>query len=732
MRLKLRLSVVLAVVGGLLLPAAVGSLVLLDYQKQALTQRLAADHSRLTEILALGIEGSLWNMSPEVGRPLVLSVLGDPRVVHVAVRDARVGPFLAEEHPARRTGHQFTQTRDVLRDGKVIGQVEVEIDSGQFDAELARQRRLLTLTVLGQLLLSLVLIVGLLNARLLAPIRRLMRDSDKLARRDLAVPFRWHRDDELGSLGAGLERTRQALQGLFGELEATNRRLRDDVAQRIAIEDELRRNREHLEERIAARTAELSVAKERAEVASLAKTAFLASISHELRTPLNAILGYTQVLRNDRDLSERAAAGLQTIEQSGELLLTLINDILDLSSIEAGKLELYPDSVGVAAFLRTIGDIIRIKTQEKDLVFEVIAGPDLPAAVQVDEKRLRQVLLNLLSNAVKFTHTGRVGLRVALTGERHDSARLRFEVADTGIGIAPDALRAIFQPFEQAPDVRRRFGGTGLGLAISQRLLALMGSRIEVDSRPGEGSRFCFDLELPIEPGDALAAAELPRRCVTGYLGPRRKLLVVDDVEANRAPLLDYLGAIGFEMSSADNGLAALQQAQTWQPDLILMDTVMPLMDGLEATRRLRQLPALQQVPIIAVSASASLDDQQNSLAVGANAFLPKPIALHQLLSHIASLLELEWLSAPDAGSAGDAAGADLALVAPPPDELELLYHLAQVGNMQSIRVQADRLATLGEAYRPLAKRLRHLADHFQSRSILELVRRFRETPHAS
>ena len=209
MRFKLRLSVLLAVVGGLLLPAAVGSLLIIDYQRQALSRNLAADHARLTEILALGIEGSLWNMSTEVGRPLVLSVLGDPRVVRVGVRDTRVGPFLAEERADRRRGQQFTLSRDVIHDGKTIGQVTVEIDSGESDIGLANARRLLVYTVLGQLLLSVLLIVGLLNARLLAPIRRLTRESDKLARRELNEPFVWRRDDELGSLGAGLERTRR-------------------------------------------------------------------------------------------------------------------------------------------------------------------------------------------------------------------------------------------------------------------------------------------------------------------------------------------------------------------------------------------------------------------------------------------------------------------------------------------------------------------------------------------
>jgi CheY-like chemotaxis protein len=302
--------------------------------------------------------------------------------------------------------------------------------------------------------------------------------------------------------------------------------------------------------------------------------------------------------------------------------------------------------------------------------------------------------------------------------------RLRFEVADTGIGISAADQANLFQPFEQVADVRRRFGGTGLGLAISSRLLGLMGSRIELESAPGQGSTFGFELELPVETADAVAPAALPRHRVSGYTGARRRLLVVDDVEANRAPLIDFLGGIGFEVVTAENGMAALLQAQALPPDLILMDTVMPLMDGLEATRRLRLIPALRDVPVIAVSASASADDQRASLAVGASAFLPKPIALPQLMAHMASLLKLEWLGRID--EAGETPPRDAELVAPPPEELELLYHLAQVGNMHSIRTQAERLASLGERYGPLARRLRQLADHFQSRAILELVRKFR------
>jgi signal transduction histidine kinase len=384
MRLKLRLSIVLAVVVGLLIPAGVASVLTFRHQEEALTRRLAADHARLTELLAFGLESALWNVSPEVGRPLIDSMLGDERVVRALVRDERQSIFLSAEHPERRKGRQSGLQRDVVRGGKVIGDVMLEIDNGELQQEIAKARSTMLLTLLAQLLLSLVLIVGLLNARLVAPIRRLMVDSDRLARRELDTPFVWRRDDELGSLGAGLERTRQALAGLFEELEAKNRQLHEDIRRRIEIEQELKRHREHLEERIAARTAELQVAKEKAEIANQAKTVFVASMSHELRTPLNAILGYAQILQRDGLSGERAAAGLSTIQQSGEHLLTLINDILDLSRIEAGKLELLADPVDLYRFLQTVADQISLKVEERDLLFTLEDEPGLPKAVLLD------------------------------------------------------------------------------------------------------------------------------------------------------------------------------------------------------------------------------------------------------------------------------------------------------------------------------------------------------------
>ncbi|MBI1891245.1 MAG: response regulator [Burkholderiales bacterium] len=489
------------------------------------------------------------------------------------------------------------------------------------------------------------------------------------------------------------------------------------------VAEELKRFRHHLEELVASRTAELSVTKDKAEMANQAKSAFLASMSHELRTPLNAILGYAQILKREKVLNERQAVGLRTIQQSGEHLLTLINDILDLAKIEAGKLELNPSAFNLPVFLRVICDIIRVKAEQKSLLFLYEIGANTPRAVHGDEKRLRQILLNLLGNAVKFTDRGQVALRVRCLSNCDAMARLRFDIEDTGIGMTPEQLSQIFCPFEQVGDIDHRTGGTGLGLAISRQLVRLMDSDIQVESQPGQGSRFWFELAMPVTAEVTVMPAN---RTVICYQGARKKILIVDDVVANRAMLVDLLSGLGFDTAEAANGQDALDRIAQLQPDLIVMDMVMPVMNGLDATHCLRQLPQWRSVPIIAVSASASQEDQAASLAAGANAFIAKPIDQPALLMQIGALLGLDWVDGqsqePDISEVQSAQP----LVVPPKEQLEALHMLALAGNMQDIRAWANRLRTLDEQYHPLADKLLALARAYQPKAILRLVEEIR------
>ena len=459
---------------------------------------------------------------------------------------------------------------------------------------------------------------------------------------------------------------------------------------------------------------------------------FLAQMSHELRTPLNAIMGYAQLLRRDtHQLTERQASGLATIHESGQHLLTLINDILDLARVEAGKLALITTPVDLAAFLRLVADIMRVKAEEKSLLFHYDAAADLPAAVTVDDKRLRQVLLNLLGNAVKFTDRGAVTLRVlpVAGGAREQGmARLRFEVADSGIGMSREQLARIFQPFEQVAEMQRREGGTGLGLAISQQLIQLMGGKIEVNSEPNKGSLFWFELELPV--ATAPLAAAPTRRAIIGYGGKRKRVLIVDDVPQNRAMLMDMLQALGFSVADARNGLEGVAMLERFKPDLIVMDVMMPVMDGHEATRRIRQMPAWCAIPIIIVTASASHEDELKSYAAGANAFLPKPVDHDLLLEHIGKELSLRWVFEQSTLEALGLDAEDPAdLVVPPAHEIAALAQLARLGNMQKVREQADYLQALDPAFGPFAQRLRVLAQGFQSKALAAFVARY-QTGH--
>lgn len=460
-----------------------------------------------------------------------------------------------------------------------------------------------------------------------------------------------------------------------GEVEYLSTIIRDISRLKQAEQALLRINAE-LEGRVAERTAELVEAKDAAEAANQAKSTFLANMSHELRTPLNAILGFSQIVGRDQSLSSKHLDALKIINRSGEHLLTLINDILEMSKIEAGQVVLAPTNFELSQILDSLADMLRLKAEAKGLNFTIRCHPHIPRYIRTDSHKLRQVLLNLLSNAIKFTRLGYVVLRVEPGPppppdteplSRADSTNLpvralRFEVEDSGSGIAPDELDLLFEPFVQTASGRQSQEGTGLGLPISRQFVHLLGGSLRVSSVVGQGSTFMFEIPVQIIEVEAVEPIALSQKAIAlAPDQPRYRILVVEDNWANRVLLQTLLTDLGFEVQLATNGREAIEFWQAWQPHLIFMDIRMPEMNGYDAAQEIRRLEQSMQgatggdrpTKIISLTAGVLTESQPEYTAAGFDGFIAKPIQETVITQSIAQHLGVCYrytddLSSPD------------------------------------------------------------------------------------
>ncbi len=611
----------------------------------------------------------------------------------------------------------------VAYEGVNAGYVEIALEDGQYQgiiseqsSEISEAMQALTNTIyqLGLIVFITIIILTavfswLISRYLSSPLKQLRDAAINVANGNFTVTLDKQNKDELGELATAFTKMTQ-------DLEIS--------------------------------TSQLKEAKEKAEVANQAKSIFLANMSHELRTPLNAILGHAQLLERNKNLEGNLQKSIAIVRRSGEHLLNLINDILDLSRVESGRIELYFVEFNLNDFINDIVDMFNIRAQQKSLGFYYCPCSNLPSYVIGDDKRLRQVLINLLGNALKFTEQGEINLRLKYNTEQ---SSLYIAVEDTGIGIKDTDKEIIFAPFRQTGDRYYQLQGSGLGLSISQRLIKLMGGEIKVSSELGKGTCFYFEIPLKaisnkkqnyvgitplVEKKQVISGYQLlPNSPIVAQQRQSYRLLAVDDKEENLNVLKQFLEPLGFEIIFAHNGKEAIESVIQFQPDLIFMDLIMPILSGIEAVRNLR-IVHHSTIPIIAVSASAFGIHEKESIQAGCNAYFSKPYKFETILKCLETWLPLTWTysESPKTESLAnempetpqtekisfDTKSYEHILTK---EQAKFFYDNAMIGNVIAITKQADFLKQNYPELTALMEKIIELAEKFDDELIADLMK---------
>ncbi len=713
---------------------------------------IATDEKGVIQIFNVGAERMLGYAAAEVANKNTPADISDPREVIARAKalSAELGTTITPGFEAlvfkasrgiediyeltyiRKDGSRFPAIVSVtaLRDaqGRIIGYLLIGTDNTARQ-QVEAERMLLDQRVRDQQFYTRSLIESNIDALIATDPRGIITDVNK----QMEALTGCTRDELIGAPFKGYftdpERAEAGIKLVLGESKVTDyeltARARDGKETLVSYNATTFHDRDRKLQGVFAAARDVTERKryeQSLQQANRAKSVFLANMSHEIRTPMNAILGFSQLMLRDRDLTPRQCDYLGTINRSGEHLLALINDILEMSKIEAGRTTLNPSTFDLPALLGDLEMMFRVRTDEKKLSLSVETIGDVPRFIVTDINKLRQVLINVIGNAVKFTERGGIGLRVRADHEGAAGRCLRVEVEDTGPGISPDDQGKLFRHFEQTKTGQQAGTGTGLGLAISREFVRLMGGDITLSSQVGRGS--VFVVNLPLEEGEARSVPEKdnPRHVVGLQPGQAAcRVLITDDMEDNRQLLAQLLGPVGFEIRLATNGAEAVQEFERWRPHLILMDFRMPVMDGREAIRRIRAMPGGAEPGIIAVTASAMDANREDLMGVGADDFISKPFREAELFQKIRAHLGVEYIFAdgPTTSAREDAPVLAPGCLAGWPRDL--------VDPMREAVITADLDGLLAmiqdvEARDPrTAQGLRRLAEGFQYQRLLDL-----------
>ncbi|MDH5552031.1 MAG: ATP-binding protein [Nitrosomonas sp.] len=606
---------------------------------------------RLSENLVL----PLWEVDSDWVRRIIHTEMRDHRIQAITIKGdggLRISKardsegFIVKNSHHKTALNQIYRKKEILHNQEPIGSVEIYVTRQFMLKSLTKELidTVITTTLLIFLMIGFLILA--LNKIVIKPLLQLLESTQAVAGGDYTHQIKIKRYDEIGMLAEGFNVMQTNIQLREKERDQVTVDLLKKTAELENANKKLELHQEHLEQLVEKRTQESTRARNVANQANQAKSIFLANMSHELRTPLNAVLGFSELMTRDKEITQKQRESLGIINRSGHHLLTMINDVLDLSKIESGGMTLNIVTVDLFSLLYDVEMMMRPRTENKGLNLLVNKNTGLAQYIQVDEGKLRQVLINLLGNAIKFTEHGQVTMEVNSTPYK-DNLNLEFEIKDTGVGISEDNMKSIFHPFVQVGRSPSRQKGTGLGLAITHRLVGLMDGDIRAESKLNKGSTFQFNIIVKPSSANQLINEDVDETRVIGIAddGIDWRILVVDDVYDNRLLLRHYLQDVGFNVREAANGEEAIKQFESWKPQFIWMDMRMPVMDGYTAVARIRNLPGGDVVKIVAITASVLIDQRSLIIGCGCDDVVYKPFKAKEIFDAMAQYLSVKFLN---------------------------------------------------------------------------------------